>query len=80
MAESKLIEAMREAIKQELCFQANQEIEKAKRHLENRLQHEKDIVVGKVLNRLEIMIKEQKPFEDMQITVVFKNERGADNG
>ena len=80
MAESKIIEAMRKAIEMELRTKANEEIEKAMRRMENQLQHEKDIIVGKVLNRLEIMIKEQKPFEDMQITVVFKNERGADNG
>ena len=80
MAESKIIEAMRQAIEQELRTKANEEIEKAQRRMENQLQHEKDIVIGKVLNRLEIMIKEQKSFEDMQITVVFKNERGADNG
>lgn len=80
MAESKLIEAMRKAIKQELCFQANQEIEKAKRHLENRLQHEKDIIIGKVLNRLDIMVQEQRPFEDLNITVVFKKERSGEDG
>jgi UDP-N-acetylmuramyl tripeptide synthase len=80
MAESKIIEAMERAIEQELRIKANKEIEKAMRRMENQLQHEKDIVVGKVLNRLEIMIREQKPLEDMQITVVFKNERGADNG
>lgn len=80
MDESKIIEAMRKAIEQELRTKANEEIEKAMRRMENQLQHEKDIVVGKVLNSLEIMIKEQKPFEDMQITVVFKNGRGEENG
>ena len=80
MVESKIIETMKKAIEQELRTEANKEIEKALRRMENQLQHEKDIVIGKVLNRLEIMIKEQKSFEDMQITVVFKNERGADNG
>lgn len=80
MAGSKIIEAMERAIEQELRTEANKEIEKALRRMENQLQHEKDIVIGKVLNRLEIMIKEQKPFEDMQITVIFKNERGREDG
>lgn len=80
MAESKIIEAMRQAIEQELRTKANEEIEKAKSRMENQLKHEKDIIVGKVLNRIEIAMKEQRPFEDMQITVVFKNERGTDNG
>ena len=80
MAESKLIEAMRKAIEQELRTKANEEIEKAMRRMENQLQHEKDIVVGKVLNRLEIMIKEQRPFEDLNITVVFKKGRSGEDG
>lgn len=76
MAESKIIESMRKAIEQELCFKANEEIEKAKRRMENQLEHEKNIIVGRVLNSLEIVMKEEKPFEDMQITVIFKNGKG----
>ena len=76
MAESKIVEAMRQAIEQELRTKANEEIEKAMRRMENQLKHEKDIIVGKVLNRLEITMEEQRPFEDLKITVVFKNEKG----
>lgn len=75
MAESNLIKAVRNAVEQELRAKANEEIEKAIRHMENRLKHEKDIIIGQVLNRLEIMMKEQRPFEDMQITVIFRNEK-----
>lgn len=76
MAECKIIEAIRQAIEQELRTKANEEIEKAMRRMENQLKHEKDIIVGKVLNRLDIMMEEQRPFEDLKITVVFKNEKG----
>lgn len=75
MAESEIIKAVRNAVEQELRAKANEEIEKAIRHMENRLKHEKDIIIGQVLNRLAIMMKEQRPFEDMQITVIFRNEK-----
>lgn len=79
MAESNLIKAVRNAVEQELRAKANEEIEKAIRHMENRLQHEKDIIIGQVLNRLDIRMREERFGQGVEIMVVFKDERGADN-
>ena len=80
MAESNLIKAVRNAVEQELHAKANEEIEKAIRHMENRLRHEKDIIIGQVLNRIDIMMKEERFGQGTEITVVFRNEEGKNNG
>ena len=80
MAESKIIEAMKKTIEQELRTTANEAIEKAKRRMENQLEYEKAIIIGKVLNCLDIRMREESLGQGVEITVVFKDERGADNG
>ena len=80
MAESKIIEAMKKAIEQELRTTANEAIEKAKRRMENQLEYEKAIIIGKVLNCLDIRMREERFGQGVEITVVFKDERGVDNG
>lgn len=74
--ESKIVQSIRDALEQELRTKANEEIEKAKRRFENELKHEKDIIIGKILNRVEVLIKENTLGKDMQITVIFKNDKG----
>lgn len=74
--ESKIVQLIRDALEQELRTKANEEIEKAKRRFENELKHEKDIIIGKILNRVEVLIKENTLGNDMQITVIFKNDKG----
>ena len=76
MAESKLITSITQALKQELFEIANNEIEKAERRMENQLQHEKAIIVGKILNQLDIMMREEGFGQGVEITVVFRDERG----
>ena len=80
MAESKIIEAMKKAIEQELRTTANEAIEKAKRRMENQLEYEEAIIIGKVLNCLDIRMREERFGQGVEITVVFKDERGVDNG
>lgn len=80
MAERDLLKAVRNAVEQELRAKANEEIEKAIRHMENRLKHEKDIIIGQVLNSLDIMFREQVPGQEAEIRVVFRHERGEKNG
>ena len=80
MAESNLIKAVRNAVEQELRAKANEEIEKAIRHMENRLQHEKNIIIGQVLNSLDIMFKEERFGQEAEIKVIFRHARGENNG
>ena len=79
MTDSELLKTLERAIEQELRTKANEEIEKAKRRMENQLYHEKDIIVGKVMNSIEFRIKERKLGEDIQFTVIIHNEKRADN-
>ena len=80
MTDSELLKTLERTIEQELRTKANEEIEKAKRRMENQLYHEKDIIVGKVMNSIAFMIKEREIGEDVQFTVIIHNEKRADNG
>lgn len=79
MTDSELLKTLERTIEQELRTKANEEIEKAKRRMENQLYHEKDIIVGKVMNNIAFMIKEREIGEDIQFTVIIHNEKRADN-
>jgi len=80
MVESKIIKSIRDNIEQELRIKANEEIEKAKRRMENRLEYDKAIIIGQMLNCLDIRMKEERFGQGIEITVVFRDERGVGNG
>lgn len=70
----KLINAIKDELEIELLNEANKEISRALNQMEIDLNHQKHIIIGKLLERCDIIMEEKAPFNDLNIRIVFRNE------